>query len=109
MEIEIIDLKELSYDELVEAKKLIERDVECGDIILIKEKDSDVWDTQFVSLITDMGIYLHPESDSMDGGGIIFWPEHMEKQILESKGVTPDLNVHKLYDGSKFIHIPIKN
>lgn len=108
MEIEVVNVKELNYDELVNSKKPIKRDIECGDIILIKEKDSDLWDTQFVTLITNMGIYLHSDSDKLDGGGIIFWPEYIENQILKSKGITPNLDVHKLYDDSKFIHIPIK-
>jgi hypothetical protein len=93
MEIETTNLKELSYDELVKTEKTIERGVECGDIILIKEKDSDIWDTHFVTLVTDMGIYLHLGAAGLDGGGIIFWPDH---------------NMHKLYDNTVFIHIPIK-
>jgi uncharacterized protein (UPF0179 family) len=88
MEIEIVELKELNYNELVKANKPI-----SGDIILMKEKNSDVWDVQFVTIVTNMGIYLHSDADGLDGGGVIFWP---------------DYNIHKLYDDSKFIHILIK-
>lgn len=99
MKIETTDIKELNYDELINVERLAEKDIEPGDIILIKEKDSNIWDAQFVTLVTGMGIYLHLESDGLDGGGVILWPEHIKIQHVKKQN---------MYDDTMFIHIPIK-
>lgn len=96
MEIKTESVKELSYNELVN----IEKNIEYGDLIIIKEKKAKKWNVQYVTLITDMGIYIHPDKNGLDGGGIILWPEHMKIQHVKKQN---------MYDDTVFIHIPIEN
>ena len=82
------ETKELNYDELLDIEQ-----INTGDMLLVKEPDSNKWLAQFITLVTNMGIYLNPDNTLLDGGGIILWPEYIKKP--------------KTYSGYKFIHLSI--
>ena len=91
MKIEVDPLVETTYDEIMNA------DLKLGDIILIKQ--DNIWFAQFVVLLTIDAIYLHTNSNKVDGGGMIFWPKAIIKQKLDK---------HRLYGNLRFIHIPVE-
>lgn len=94
MKIKTKKIKEMNYNEITDENQ----DIKEGDILLIKEEGSNKWVAQFVTMITNTGMYLHPEDNKLDDGGIIFWPEYIKEQHKEKQ---------LLLNNDKFIHIVI--
>ena len=96
MKIKAEVVEEMTYDELMEGF-VTDITLNLGDIIVIK-KDNN-WFAQFVVLITTDAIYLHVDSEGLDGDGLLLWPDAIEKLKRDSQ---------RIYEKDRFIHIPIE-